>query len=244
MLDKSKGAKPLYLQLFEILEAELNSDKYKPGDLLLTEFEYVEKYKLSRITVRQAIRKLVLMGYIKRIKGKGTIVLPPIIKEPLIRIKSFTNELKDCGIVPSTKSAKIVITKSFGETSKYLQQNDGDEVYKLTRIRCANDIPIVIFETYLKKQLDMSLDSKVYYGSLYEYLKGEKNVEPQKVTQRISAAIADNKTSQLLNIKPGDPILILKRQSFDINNNIIEYTICNYVAERYEYSIEIKNGNS
>lgn len=239
MLDKSKGAKPLYLQLFEILEAELNSDKYKPGDLLLTELEYVEKYTVSRITVRQAIRKLVLKGYIKRIKGKGTIVLPPIIKEPLIRIKSFTNELKDRGIVPSTKSSKIVITKSFGETSKYLQQNDGDEVYKLTRIRCANDIPIVIFETYLKKHLDMSLDNKVYYGSLYEYLKEEKNIKLQRVTQRISAAIADNKTSQLLNIKPGDPILILKRQSFDIDNNIIEYTICNYVAERYEYYIEL-----
>lgn len=244
MFNKSKGAKPLYLQLSEILEAEINSDKYKPGDLLLPEFDYVEKYKLSRITVRQAIRELVLKGYIKRIKGKGTIVLPPIIKEPLIKIKSFTNELKERGIVPSTKSSKIVITKSFGETSKYLQQNDGDEVYKLTRIRCANDIPIVIFETYLKKHLSMNLDNQVYFGSLYEYLKEEKNIELQRVTQRISAAIADNKTSQLLNIKPGDPILILKRQSFDINNNIIEFTVCNYVAERYEYYIEIKNGNS
>ncbi|QAT39190.1 GntR family transcriptional regulator [Clostridium sp. JN-9] len=241
MFDKSKGAKPLYLQLAEIMESEILSDIYKPGDMLPKELDYIEKYNLSRITVRQAINELVLKGYVKRIRGKGTIILPPKIEEPLIRIKSFTDEMKDRGITPSTKSAKIVITKSFGEISKYLLQNDGDEAYKLTRIRTANNLPIVLFETYIKKNINMDLDNTIYYGSLYEYLDKNKGIKIKKVNQRISASIADSRLSQLLNIRVGEPILILKRQSFDTNNNVIEYTISYYIADRYEYYIEIEN---
>lgn len=239
-MDRKSNSKPLYIQLSEQIKQDIKNGTYKPGDMIPKELEYQEKYNLSRITVRQAIKILVDEGYVKRTKGKGTEVIPPKIVEPLLKIKSFTEEMKEKGIAHSTQTASILITKAFGEISDQLNLKEGSEVYKLRRIRCSKNTPIVLFDTYLIRSLDMDLDNNIYLGSLYEYLDKNKNTQIKKVVQRITATTADKKLSNLLNCSTGDPILILKRQGFDADGVLTEFTIGKYVAERYEYSLEIR----
>lgn len=239
-LSKKKGSKPLYLQLTNILKSEILEGKYKPGDLIGTEIEYEKAYDISRVTVRRAINELVQEGYLKSKQGHGTVVLPLKIKEPLIRIKSFTDEMRERGIVPSTKWAEIVITKAFNDVAVALSLNEGDEVYRIKRLRCGDEEPIVLFETYLKKELELPLDSSIYYGSLYDYLKDEKNISLKKLHQQISAINADKDLSQVLEINPKDAVLSLTRTSFDEKDNVVEYTKAYYIANRYEYYIKLE----
>lgn len=243
-LKREKNAHPLYLQLKDIIKNEIHSGIYKTGDIIPTELEYQKKYNISRITVRQSINSLVQEGYLKRKRGKGTIVQPPKIEEPLIRIKSFTNEMKERGIKPSTKLAEISITKAFNEVSKMLGLNDGDEVYRIRRVRCANNEPIVLFNTYIKRDMDLDLDNRIYYDSLYKYLECKKGIKINRIIQRIGATAAVEALSDYLDINIGDPLLVVKRQSFDINGSIVEFTIGYYIANRYEYYIEMKGGDS
>ena len=49
------GRTQLYYQLFDILCAKIKSGEYAPGDMLPTENDLVQKYKVSRITVRKAM---------------------------------------------------------------------------------------------------------------------------------------------------------------------------------------------
>jgi GntR family transcriptional regulator len=238
-MEKNNSKKPLYIQLKELIKEEIESGIYKPGDMIPRELEYQEKYNLSRITVRQAIGTLVDQGFLKRTKGKGTEVLSPKLIEPLLKIKSFTEEMKENGLMHYTKYANIMITKAFGEVSKQLLLPEGEEVYKLRRIRCVKDTPIVLFDTYLLRSLDIDLNNEIYFGSLYEYLERHNDLEIKKVVQRITAATADKELSKLLHCSVGDAILILKRQGFDNNGRLIEYTIGKYVADRYEYYLEI-----
>ena len=49
---------PLYEQLMNILEHDIRTGKYSPGDRIMTESELSKKYGISLITVRKAISLL------------------------------------------------------------------------------------------------------------------------------------------------------------------------------------------
>lgn len=72
-LDKESGV-PLYRQLKHILERRIRQGGYAPGQQLPTEESLCCEYGVSRITVRHALRELVVQGLVFRKPGNGTFV--------------------------------------------------------------------------------------------------------------------------------------------------------------------------
>ena len=66
---------PLYIQLEQIITSKILRGEFSPGDKIPTEKELCEIYKVSIITVRQAISNLVKDGFIVKKQGKGTFIL-------------------------------------------------------------------------------------------------------------------------------------------------------------------------
>ncbi|MGQ9629424.1 MAG: GntR family transcriptional regulator [bacterium] len=75
-IDKSSRV-PIYRQLKHILKDRIESGVLRPGDRIPTERELVQKYKIGRTTVRQAILELVNEGLLRRVRGRGTFVSVP-----------------------------------------------------------------------------------------------------------------------------------------------------------------------
>ena len=65
---------PAYRQLYEMLKCRIGSGKLKPGDQLPTESLLLEKYRVSRNTVRHALSGLERDNLIVRFPRKGTFV--------------------------------------------------------------------------------------------------------------------------------------------------------------------------
>ena len=59
----------------EILAAEIDKGKLRPGDKLPTEAELCEKFKVSRAVIREALSQLKYEGLLDSRQGKGVIVL-------------------------------------------------------------------------------------------------------------------------------------------------------------------------
>ena len=53
---------PLYHQLYEILRGNIVGGEWQPGDMILPESELIERYQVSRTTVRQVLDMLVSEG--------------------------------------------------------------------------------------------------------------------------------------------------------------------------------------
>ena len=71
------AATPLYVQLMNLLEKDIQSGVYQPGDKLATETVMAKTYGVSLITVRKAIGALIEKDMVIRKQGKGTFVTKP-----------------------------------------------------------------------------------------------------------------------------------------------------------------------
>lgn len=73
MLDR-QSALPLYYQIQQFLLKEIHSGVFKPGQAISSEQEISARMKVSRMTVRQALKSLCNQGILYSQRGKGTFV--------------------------------------------------------------------------------------------------------------------------------------------------------------------------
>jgi len=66
-------------QVFDQLKELIVRGQLKPGEQLMPERELAETLGVSRTTVRDAISKLVVMGYLEHRQGQGTFVRKPTL---------------------------------------------------------------------------------------------------------------------------------------------------------------------
>lgn len=64
----------LYEQVYQALKRDIVAGKYKVGDRVPSERELTEAFRVSRITSKKALEKLVEDGTVYRQRGKGTFV--------------------------------------------------------------------------------------------------------------------------------------------------------------------------
>lgn len=82
MLDRNSDT-PLYMQLAGLIRADIAQGALQPGDKLPSESEFVERYGIGRLTVREALALLVNEGLLTKMHGKGTFVRAAQPSQPL-----------------------------------------------------------------------------------------------------------------------------------------------------------------
>ena len=70
----SNDPRPAYLQVADLLRAQIRTGVLKPGDQLPAGRELSEQYSIASMTVRQALRVLVDEGVVVSRQGKGVFV--------------------------------------------------------------------------------------------------------------------------------------------------------------------------
>ncbi|KUK08463.1 MAG: GntR family transcriptional regulator [Caldanaerobacter subterraneus] len=230
---------PLYMQLYNILRQMIMDQTLKPGDMLPTESELMKQYKVSRITVRQAINLLVQEGLVFRKSGKGTFVSPiSKINQQLGTLRSFTEEIRMLGFTPGVILHRHNWITADQEIAEKLGINVGDLVLEVIRIRLANDIKISVNYSYFPEKYGRLLENEVASLSLYEVI--EKRIGMiSKAFQTISAHVANKEEATLLGIKYGSPLLRVERVTYLTNNDIVEFVKANFLANLYRFCITL-----
>lgn len=177
-IDKSIPT-PLYYQLLQILEEKIKNGTWKPGDTIPTELEIMQQYGISRATVRQAILTLVNMGYLRREKSKGTLVISPIGNRRFVgSLISFTKEMEQKGIVHTSKILEQCVFQADAIIAEKLQLNIGAKVYFLKRVRYVSDQPFLIDWHYIPYLFCPGIENRYKENtSLYHLLQSEYNFD-------------------------------------------------------------------
>ena len=233
---------PKYLQISAWLREVIEAGRYKKGEKLPSEVELAKMCGVNRNTLRQAISELTAIGLLRKEKGTGTFVDAPAplqLRHRLERITSFTDLMRESGIVQNTRILKKGFETAGDEVAKALFLGSNNKVIVVHRVRAGDGTPLIYEESYLpydkfKGILDMDLS-----GSMYKIMSEQFGVVLARSKQTISSVNLDTKIAEILKIPANSAGIYIESLTFDENSIPIELLYSYHRGDKYKLEIEL-----
>ena len=232
---------PLYLQLKNALVADIDAGQYKPHERLMSERELGEKFKVSRMTVRQALTEMIREGILYTQIGKGTYVNESKIKQELQTLTGFTQDMAARGTVASGQVLEACTIPATLTLSAIFSVPMNTELVLLSRLRLSDAIPLAIEEAYIQyKVCPGILNYDFSKESLYHVLATHYNTILVRAEQTMEASLATPQEAELLQITSPSPVLRMERLSYNEQNMLVEYVKSTYRGDRYKFHTRLQ----
>lgn len=231
---------PLYIQLMDLLIDKIEN-YMDENEKLDSEREICEQYKVSRTTVRQALNELEKNKFIYKVQGKGNFISSRRVEQKLIKFYSFTDEMKKLGKVPSSTIMGFEIIVVDKNISKKLKLENNDLAYKITRVRVADNIPMIYEVTYLPYERFKGIRREdLLENPMYEVFKSKFNTHIVSAEEKLEPILTDKLESIYLGIDEGQPSLKIERITYEYKIPI-EYTLSIARGDKFKYRVNLKN---
>jgi GntR family transcriptional regulator len=233
---------PKYLQISAWLREVIETGRYKKGEKLPSEVELSKMCGVNRNTLRQAISELTAIGLLRKEKGTGTFVDAPAplqLRHRLERITSFTDLMRESGIVQKTKILKKGFETARDDVAEALFLGSNNRVIVVHRVRAGDGTPLIYEESYLpydkfKGILDMNLT-----GSMYKIMSQHFDVVLARSKQTISSINLNTKIAKILKIPANSAGIYIESLTFDENSIPIELLYSYHRGDKYKLEIEL-----
>ena len=134
----------LYERIREDLLSKIKDGTYPEGQTIPSEIELAQIYGVSRPTVRHALKLLSEAGYLEKRRRRGTVVTQPKVDQSFtMTISSFEDAMRLIGRMPKTNVLAFRSEEASEEVAGALALKKGARVYRLVRLRYADDVPNV-----------------------------------------------------------------------------------------------------
>lgn len=229
-----------YDQIKDDLLSKIKDGTYPEGQTIPSELELAEMYGVSRPTIRQALQILVSDGYLEKRRRRGTVVTKPKVSQSFtMSISSFEDAMRLAGRLPKTKVLVFKRERANAEVEKRLELTRGQDVFKLVRLRYADDLPNVFVESYIPCTLYPGLDSFDFNeSSLYAAMDTCGN-PVMTARRRLEVIKADGAAAALLDVEAGDPLLLFHTVARDANGTAVEYSVATYRGESNSFELNV-----
>jgi DNA-binding GntR family transcriptional regulator len=226
---------PLYYQVALELERAIQSGELAPGSRLDNEIALADRLGLSRPTVRKAIEYLVDRGYLVRKRGIGTQVVHPKVRRP-VELTSLWDDLATSGKDPRTTVRSLRTVSAPDAVAHALRVEPGSPVVALERLRYAGDEPLAIMRNHLPAGLVELTADALERGGLYQLMRAA-GIRPHMASQTIGARSASAAEARLLEGRAGEPLLTMRRTTYDDGGRAVELGDHLYRASRYSFEV-------
>lgn len=236
---------PLYIQLKEHLQTQIESGVYAAGTRLPSERQLAEDFNLSRMTARQAMQLLSQDGLTQSRVGKGTYVRHRRIDQELRILTGFTEDMQRQGLRSSSRILIANVAQANKEAASWLGLEPGAEVVILNRVRFADDEPLAIENATINHQLCPNILNGHDFGqdSLYHVLREEYGCQLVWADQTIQARLPSKSERRLLQIGQYDPVLSMLRVTFIAQDQPIEFVNSVYRGSHYRFRAVLRQSN-
>lgn len=225
--------KSIYKQIADSITSAIESGVLKYGDKLPTEKEVCEMFSISQTAVKMAYETLINLGFIKRIKGKGTYVTNretyytdlheyyTLEKDPNIQRNVFL-------LGKSNKEYSVMKTLSLHEKEKYIV---------IGTIFSDEKNPKLLQKAYIKESRFKDFNEKVKtYFNIYDFLE-QHGVTLKEMQTTFTGYNASSSDALLLGLEPDDAVYLLRVRILDKNNEVVAYITNYYPGEFTEFEV-------
>ncbi len=232
---------PLYRQLANVLREPIASGAFPVGASLPKEAEIAERFGISLITVRQALRELAADGLIRKRSAKPAVVAA---REPPIRYGWNFRSFGD--IAAYTENAELSIKSYRREDSKQAREIfglDGSErCFCLRGILIARGRPDTQITSYFPPAVGKRLTRKDFDDVLiFRSVQKHLGLRLAAAGITVRAELADEEVARDLNCEEGSAILAVEMLYRSEAQEPIELTIARHRGDTYTLSYDAPN---
>lgn len=234
---------PLYHQLKTALLRDIDAGRWRPGDRLPTEDALIARFQVSKITVRQALRDLADLGYIRREQGRGTFVQGPPLDEGPRELKSFTSEMRGHGFLATSRVLEQGVLPAPAGIWEPLELAENAPVFRLRRLRLANGEPMGLQTAYIAAALVPGIEDLSFAdASLYEVLASRYTLYAAAARETHQAVLVPEDVAPLLRVPAGSPALAAARLASLPDGRPLEFVQSIMRGDRYRIVLDLTRG--
>ncbi|MEY4864450.1 MAG: GntR family [Pseudomonadota bacterium] len=235
------GAPRLFEQVRDTLRREILRGTWPAESRLPSESELIERFGVSRITVRQAIGELQAHGLVQTINGKGSFVARPdrgVAQSPLVgvleamRKRGFDarGELVSCKPRPAPA---WVATE--------LKIPEGSPMGTLTVRRRCDDQPFAIGTTWGPPAFCEAIARcNLVEHDVAAIIAGDLGIRNARTRVRVCAETASARIARSLNCDVGRALLVVYTTSFDFEGLPTSCGITHGLPEWMDYRVTLR----
>ncbi len=210
---------PKYFQVAAQLRQQIAGGQLRQNDQLPTEGKLMQRFGVSRGTVRKALQLLLEEGLVESRQGRGSFVKTAVHTSHHFSLMSFNDEMRRQGRVPSSQllqNQKIAASPALAER---LQIGKGAAVCHIERLRLADGEPVAHEHRFFAETLCPDLPTNDLESQSIHWLLTHKYEIPLvKVVHVVERQPLDAEQSKLLQSAPGTIAFCVDRLSYTSQN--------------------------
>lgn len=229
-----------YEDLHQIIRNYIKEVGLKVGDQLPSETELSQILGISRLKLREALNGLKTEGRIYAIQGKGTYVACDMdnIENVLNYNSGVTEMIRATGFTPGVAGFSKKFIPADEMLSKYLGVQVGDQVLVCSRVRLANNVPVVYTTDYLSERIARPfLESTDENTSIYDFIENQCGIPIGICRTELIPAKADKKLSKYLNISVDTLLMKFRLTLNDVLGKPLVYAEEYFRADSFDFVV-------
>lgn len=236
-MGKDASSQPLYYKVALDLKDMVARGELRPGDRLPREVQLMERYGVSRVTVRKALQELNDLGVTEHRGRRGHFVQSLRGGCELPKGRSLFQTTLASGRTPSSKILSMRMIEASSGVAAVLDVEPGAGLIEVKRLRYADDMPFAHEALLLPQDLFDGLNPwEMERRSLVDIIQQSYGIEPGYSTQSLKAQLPTKEEAALLGSDPSLPLLMvsscmydrsgrgIKRSHLLINTAVMEYS--------------------
>lgn len=230
---------PLHRQIRAKLEALIKSGAYPSGSVLPGEQELARHFEVSRITVKRAMNDLAIAGFVRRMRGRGTIVTGDGTARPTLS-GSFNTLMQALWAMGEETQVALIDVRNVAPPAKIfemLELERGTRVERAIRVRTLKGAPFSYLVTYVPLDIAARYSHADLATTPFLTLLERAEAKAAEAEQTITAVAASKDTADALHIAPGAPLLKITRVMRDARGRAIQAIEAHYRPDQFEYRI-------
>jgi DNA-binding GntR family transcriptional regulator len=229
---------PKYFSISREIIGRIKNGDLRPGMKVPSENDLIAGYEISNTTARKVLREIEAAGWVTRVKGKGTYVRDRSVERSAVKILSFTTNMLQAGLKPSTTALDARSTPS-GHSAvvngrRYTMKGP---VFKVHRLRFAESTPMMLETRYINPSLCPGIENQDLTSSLYAIYMRTYGLQLTEVNQMMRATLLDESARSFFDVPETTPAIRVESVTFCGKELILEMEDSIYRGDKYRFSV-------
>lgn len=232
---------PLYHQVEMAVRERISSGEWAPGTQIPPEDQLCEQFRVSRVTIRHALRNLVAQGLLDRERGRGTFVRDTTLTAGARGLTSFSAEMEALGLKAGGRTLSAAVQPAGADIAGALELEPDEPVVAIRRLRTGDGRPVGVQTAYLPADRFPELEALPLDGrSLYAVLRDQYGVTPAEAIETFRIAHVSESDAELLQVEAGACAFAVERLTSDAHQPF-EFVRSMMRGDRYRVRLVLRN---